>query len=187
MAVGLDRLERKLEKLERFFKKRRVSAEGSTTTNPSSSKSDSIFRTFPQPPFIRPTSTRMLAREELSLPVRPTQRSQSLPEPPSTPRLLSLTSDEAEPTASLAPLPLSSPRLSQPPCIPKRSSSLSPNRRPASLASLAELLEFSFANPPRQRAFAQSTSLTSRSRSGSISPRAQLDRKRHSDVPDRTH
>ena len=186
MAVGLDRLERKLEKLERFFKKRRVSAEGSTTTNPSSSKSDSIFRTFPQPPFIRPTSTRMLAREELSLPVRPTQRSQSLPEPPSTPRLLSLTSDEAEPTASLAPLPLSSPRLSQPPRIPKRSSSLSPNRRPASLASLAELLEFSFANPPRQRAFAQSTSLTSRSRSGSISPRAQLDRKRHSDVPDRT-
>lgn len=186
MAVGLDRLERKLDKLEKFFRKRRASAEGSTTTKQSSSKSDSIFRTFPQPSFIRPTSTRMLAREELSLNARPTQRSQSLPEPPSTPRLLSLAPDETEPTASLASVLPSTPRLSQPPRIPKRSSSLSPNRRPTSLASLAELLEFSFANPPRQRVFAQPTFLTSRSRSGSISPRAQLDRKRHSDGPDRT-
>src|SRR5437016_1121249 len=91
MAGGLDRLERRLDKLERFFK-RKGSAGGTAVSAISSQrKSDSIFRTFPQPSFIRPTSTRMLARDEASLNLPPT-RAHSLPETPSTPRLMSLTS-----------------------------------------------------------------------------------------------
>ena len=184
MAVGLDKLERRLERLEKFFsKKRRGSsrvslASDGTPASPLSlsAMSDSIFRTFPQPSFIRPTSTRMFAREEVSLALRPEQRSHSLPETLGTPRLMSLTSTlEAESMLGSS--------ASQPPRIPKRSSSLSPTRRPASLASLGELLEFSFASPPRKRAANKSPS-ESRPRSGSISPKAQPNRRRQ---PDELH
>ncbi|KAK0631680.1 hypothetical protein B0T14DRAFT_7388 [Immersiella caudata] len=172
MAVGFDKLERRLERLEKFFsKKGRGSGRGSfaadgTPVSPLSlsAMSDSLFRTFPQPSFIRPTSTRMVARQEVSV----TKRSQSLPETPGTPRLMSLTQTlEEEPTPRTS--------ISRPPRIPKRSSSLSPARRPASLASLGELLEFSFANTPRSRT---AIKLESRSRSGSISPKAQSNRQR---------
>ncbi|KAK0657100.1 hypothetical protein B0T16DRAFT_51834 [Cercophora newfieldiana] len=181
MAVGLDKLEKRLERLEKYIsKKKRDLSRGSFAIDGKplsplslSAMSDSLFRTFPQPSFIRPTSTRMLAREEVSLTCRPEQRSQSLPETSSTHQHVSLTSAlEGEPAPSSG--------ISQPPQIPKRSSSLSPTRRPASLASLGELLEFSFANPPRKRTAAKSPSET-RSRSGSISPKAQLNRARHSD------
>jgi hypothetical protein len=178
MAVGLDKLERRFERLEKFFsKKRRGSSRGADGTSVSplslSAMSDSLFRTFPQPSFIRPTSTRMLAREEVSLTYRPEQRSQSLPETQGTPRLMSETAtleEELTPRTS----------ISQPPRIPKRSSSLSPTRRPASLASLGELLEFSFANTPRNRTAAKQQP-ESRSRSGSISPKTQPNRKLHLD------
>lgn len=182
MAVGLERWERKLDAIGGFFRKRRGSSRdvvSPTGTPTSPRKSDSIFRTFPQPSFIRPTSSRMLAREEVSMTVRSTQRAQSLPESSSTPRLMSLTSQpEDEPKAAPAPV---SPRVCQPPRIPKRSSSLSPKRRPASLASLAELLEFSFANTPRQRNATRPPLSISRTRTVSISPKAQPDRRRHSE------
>ncbi|KAK5658875.1 hypothetical protein OQA88_1689 [Cercophora sp. LCS_1] len=182
MAVGLDRLERKLDALEKFFRKRRGSgrdAPSQTNTPAAPRKSDSIFRTFPQPSFIRPISSRMMAREEVSIMVRSTQRAHSLPESPSTPRLISLTSQpEDEPKPSSPP---TSPRACQPPRIPKRSSSLSPTRRPASLASLAELLEFSFANSSRQRDATRPPLSISRTRTVSISPKAQPDRRRHSE------
>ncbi|KAK4444286.1 hypothetical protein QBC34DRAFT_415500 [Podospora aff. communis PSN243] len=178
MAVGLDKLERRFERLEKFFSKKRRgpgrAADGSLVSPLSlSAMSDSLFRTFPQPSFIRPTSTRMLAREEVSLTYRPEQRSQSLPETQTTPRLMSET-----PTLEEEPAPRTS--ISQPPRIPKRSSSLSPTRRPASLASLGELLEFSFANTPRTCTAAKHQP-ESRSRSGSISPKTQPNRKPHFD------
>ena len=179
MAGGLDRLEKKLERLERLFSKRRREPNRSSANSnvepippiSPSAQSDLIFRTFPPPSFIRPTSNRMVAREEVGFTSRVEQRSHSLPETPSTPRLMSLASeDEADSTSNGG--------LGQPPPIPKRSSSLSPTRRPGSLASLAELLEFSFAKPTRQRS-AQPVLRHSRSRSGSVSPKAQLNRKRH--------
>ncbi|KAK1757941.1 hypothetical protein QBC47DRAFT_296235 [Echria macrotheca] len=179
MAGGLDRLERRLDKLERFFK-RKGSAGGTVSGASSPRKSDSIFRTFPQPSFIRPTSTRMLARDEASLNLRPT-RAHSLPETPSTPRLMSLTSSnegEASPGSQFSTPRQPAPGLSVPPRIPKRSSSLSPTRRPASLASLAELLEFSFANSHRESDTMKPTLSRSRPRSGSISPTGKTGRRR---------
>lgn len=190
MEVALDKLEKQLEKqlgkhlekFESFFSKRRRSSGRSLfasvgeTPSPLSleAMSDAIFRTFPQPSFIRPTSTRMLAREEVSPTThRPDKRSQSLPEPPMTPPpTCHISLGECERRTSSSP--------GQPPRIPKRSSSLSPARRPASLASLGELLEFSFANSSRQRT-ASNPLLESRSRAGSVSPKAQPDRKRHPD------
>lgn len=179
MAAGFDKLERRLEKLGKVIaKKGRDLSRGSfgvDGTSPLSlaAVSDSILRTFPPPSFIRPTSSRMIAREEVSLTPRPEQRSKSLPETPGTPHL-------ASPTSTLEGEPTPRTSISQPPRIPKRSSSLGPARRPASLASLGELLEFSFANPPRKRAGPKLSS-ASGSRSGSISPTSQLHRTRHSD------
>ncbi|KAK0754257.1 hypothetical protein B0T18DRAFT_424676 [Schizothecium vesticola] len=174
MAVGLDGFEKKLDKLERFFKKRRGFARGFLALDgcPASraAMSDTVFRTFPQPSFIRPTSTRMLAREELSPNSRRFNRSGSLPE--------NYTDSSSETSSQLAPQttteshhvePRSSLSLVHPPRIPRRTSSLSPGRRSASLASLGELLELSFA--PSKSQAATMELVKARQRSGSVSPK----------------
>lgn len=178
MAVGLDGFEKKLDKLERFFKKRRGFARDFLALDgcPASraAMSDAVFRTFPQPSFIRPTSTRMLAREELSPTSRHFQRSSSLPEnstdfssevssEASSQRTLRTTTKNRDDEAR------SSLTLIHRPKIPRRASSLSPGRRSASLASLGELLELSFA--PSKSQVTTMELVKARSRSGSVSPK----------------
>ncbi|KAK0731054.1 hypothetical protein B0H67DRAFT_58143 [Lasiosphaeris hirsuta] len=197
MAVGLDGLEKGLDRLEKFFsKKKRASGRDSVTSDSSptspaalTAKSALDPQTFPEPSFIRPTSTRMRARDEVHLTSRLYQRAHSLPEAPSTPRSASLTStslssNEAKSTPAssvfdVVPV-LGPPVLDSPPRIPKRSSSLSPACRSGSLASLAELLEFSFANTASQHG-GNLMSRRAHSRSGSVSPRAKPCRKHQSD------
>ena len=174
MAVGLDGLEKKLDKLERFFKKRRGFARDFLALDgcPASraAMSDGVFRTFPQPSFIRPTATRMLAREELSPNSRHFKRWCSLPEN-STDSSSETSSQRASQTATESNHvePRSSLSLVRPPRIPRRTSSLSPGRRSGSLASLGELLELSFA--PSKSQAATMELVKARSRSGSVSPR----------------
>ncbi|KAK1827192.1 hypothetical protein QBC39DRAFT_362458 [Podospora conica] len=184
MAVGLDGFEKKLDKLERFFKRRRGFARDLLALDgcPASraAMSDAIFRTFPQPSFIRPTSTRMLAREEFSPTSRHFQRANSLPENP--------TDSSADAPSQLTPRkatkdnhvePRSSLTLTHRPHIPRRTSSLSPGRRSTSLASLGELLEFSFA--PSKSQVATMELVRARSRSGSVSPKTPPNNNQYSD------
>ncbi|KAH8891836.1 hypothetical protein GQ53DRAFT_806260 [Thozetella sp. PMI_491] len=124
MATGMDRLERNFDRLERFFKKRRsgpsrasVASSDRSSTCPSSRPEsfDLSVQKFPSPSFIRPTSTRMLARDDVVPVSRPSRRAQSLPEAPSTP--------ERRLSAETSPSTYSN-ILDQFPKIPQRSSSL---------------------------------------------------------------
>ncbi|KAK0734462.1 hypothetical protein B0T26DRAFT_73000 [Lasiosphaeria miniovina] len=187
MTAAFEKLERRLDRLERFFsKKRRVQpdsiaiGDGPISPLSLSPKPGAVFQTFPQPSFIRPMSTRMLAREEIAWTSKSNRRAQSLPESPSTPRLMSLTDSANEPATT----PVSSDENF--PYIPQRISSLSHRHR---TASLAELLEFSFSSENRKSADSSLSSPISRSRptsrsilrptSPSVSPKAQLNRKRN--------
>ncbi|KAK3329798.1 hypothetical protein B0H66DRAFT_38546 [Apodospora peruviana] len=172
MAAGLDKLERKFDQLEKFFsKKKRTTAResalldsGSVSLYQLSSLLNGGSQTFPQPSFIRPTSTRMLAREEFCLASKPARRAQSLPETPSTPGMLPLAS-----TSHVSPSTPVCNRLiiDSFPRIPQRSSSLSPKRR---VGSLAELLDFSFDNCSSERDHTPMPSPKCRSRASSKSP-----------------
>ncbi|KAK3694342.1 hypothetical protein B0T22DRAFT_68607 [Podospora appendiculata] len=190
MAVGLDRLERKFDQLKFFSRKRRTVPReldifdgGPNPVLPLLASLKAGSQTFPQPSFIRPTSTRMLARDEVILTPISSRRAQSLPEAPRTPRLISLASPAQERTP---PTGCGSPE--QPPQIPHRSSSLVARRRGASLAGL---LDFSFSDSYKDSEYSSTHSPGYRSRSGSrcstrptslsVSPKAQPDRKRHFD------
>ncbi|KAK3335779.1 hypothetical protein B0T19DRAFT_18416 [Cercophora scortea] len=190
MAVGLDRLERKFDQLKFFSKKRRAIPRelnifdgGPNPALPLLASLKAGSQTFPQPSFIRPTSTRMLARDEVILTPISSRRAQSLPEAPRTPRLISLASPAQERTPATG-----YGSLEQPPQIPHRSSSLVARRRGASLAGL---LDFSFSNSYKDSEDSSSPSPGYRSRFGSrcstrptslsVSPKAQPDRKRHFD------
>ncbi|KAK0660504.1 hypothetical protein QBC41DRAFT_40180 [Cercophora samala] len=185
MAVGLDKLER-LEKKFRLFstsRKRLVPRtpepeRESSSPDPWLTAGEDTSQTFPSPSFIRPTSQRMLARDEAVLSPRQSRRAQSLPDAPSTPRMNSLVSISASPRPSNHST--NSPR------VPQRTSSLSP-RSSRTSSSLAELLEFSFDgtgvlglgdNDTSERRSRSNSKVNPRSASSSVSPKAPINRKR---------
>ncbi|OIW34595.1 hypothetical protein CONLIGDRAFT_13631 [Coniochaeta ligniaria NRRL 30616] len=154
MAANFDKLEKSFDKLERLFSKRR---KGSLThepavrgnkhhdhTSPSHSPSPTLQPNsdpqiiFPSPSFLRPTTTRMLARDEVTVTVKSPRRAQSLPETPNSHGHGRMPSIDESISASVSPLPT----VTSYPKVPKRSSSLAQRRRDPSIASL---LEFSFA------------------------------------------
>ncbi|KAK4216986.1 hypothetical protein QBC37DRAFT_278129 [Rhypophila decipiens] len=196
MANGLEKLEKKWEHI---FRKRRGTQIEASNQSAGSTVSlldgPSLLETqkFPQPSFIRPTSTRMEARHDTFM-GRSGRRTRSLPEPSSDPSSSELLISD---TAATSPDPSSSPspgfsepiyapkepaspprrRVTYSPFpprldIPRRSSSLSPEQR-GSTNSLAELLEFSFENssgPSVGKKMSPMPSPRSRSRSSSRSP-----------------
>ncbi|KAK3990347.1 hypothetical protein QBC44DRAFT_358499 [Cladorrhinum sp. PSN332] len=184
MAVGLEtfeRLEKGLDRLERFFskKKKRVAPHSLVFSEdlPSTDR-EGFIPTFPSPSFIRPISSRMVAREEVNLSGRLARRAHSLPEPTGSSRLIS---SDINTTANRQ---LSvSPGCPQ---VPQRASSASSGPPPI---SLAELLEFSFSAKPSKesdnnvrpcRRSRSGSKTWSRCSSSSVSPGAQVTRKRRS-------
>lgn len=147
MASRLDMLEKNFDKLEKFFSKRRKAAAfrdslfgGSRSVTPAYPQApldrdhvEMSTQIFPHAPFIRPTSTRMRARDEVTLASHPVRRAQSLPETSNPPSQFPTRSPAETITSSLE--------------VPTRSSSLL--YKPAR-PSIAGLLEFSFAEKPRR-------------------------------------
>ncbi|KAL2166878.1 hypothetical protein VTG60DRAFT_2057 [Thermothelomyces hinnuleus] len=135
---------------------------------------------FPVPPYLRPTSSRMMAREEVLLQPLWARRARSLPESPSAPRIKTAAfsghnTDEKGPS------------------IPARHSSgyAGIAQRPSSPYSgsnvddpSTKLLQFSFSTASRESECNSSprrsrpSVRSHRSSSVSVSPRARLDRKR---------
>lgn len=192
MATGFEKWEKKIDRVERFFSKRRRTAlatresmfcvgnmshfiqselqqhesmeisplQALSMTSPTTSLPNTPPQLFPSPSFLRPTTTRMKAREEapltgtvksprLSCSSEP-RRAQSLPETPSLPhRLPSI--DEANSLTSSLLLSSSTASLGiLPPQVPKRTSSLFRRRR-REPSAVPELLEFSFDQKPRRK------------------------------------
>ncbi|KAK3310705.1 uncharacterized protein B0T15DRAFT_46279 [Chaetomium strumarium] len=199
MATRFEKLDKQLDRLEKLFSRKKrpedlhVSDQlqgRAATPIPVFPESGTASQRFPQPSFIRPTSSRMVAREEVLMTPRTSRRARSLPEPsPSAPRLAPSTprADGRDSTSSGAPeqcSPVASRHSS--PDIPKRSSSLHPKGRRDE--PLSELMGFSFPSPPKGANDSLSPSRRPRSLSKSItrhvsmslSPKAQVDRKRHS-------
>lgn len=191
--MGIDRLEKRLDRLERFFhRKRKLSPRNSTIIESGSlshSASTPTIQQFPTPSFIRPTSTRMLAREEVTLTSQCARRTKSLPDSPSDSHSASFSTFEHGSRTGFTPR-----RRIQGPSVPQRSSSLVSRQKDA---SLAELLEFSFSGRSTKSHDELSALSMRRSRSGhkspsrstsiSISPRAQPRRKRNPDLHIHTH
>ncbi|KAK4167064.1 hypothetical protein QBC43DRAFT_312059 [Cladorrhinum sp. PSN259] len=185
MAVGsetLERLEKGFDRLERFFsrKKRAVPHNLILTEEIRPTVTDWFISTFPSPSFIRPISSRMVAREEANLSGRLARRAHSLPEPTGSSRLLSMASDVSVTADRQLCVSSSFPQA------PHRASSLG-TRTPST--SLVGLLEFRFPHDsskegedrlrPSRRSRSGSKS-SSRCSSASVSPGAQVTRKRRS-------
>ncbi|KAK4465578.1 hypothetical protein QBC42DRAFT_343749 [Cladorrhinum samala] len=185
MAVGfetLERLEKGLDRLEKFFKKKKVAPHSLVfhETKPSMI-SEGFTPTFPSPSFIRPTSSRMVAREEATLSGRIPPRAHSLPGPAGSPCLISLgqgvgATADAQTYANLGR-----------PDVLQRASSLNARTKPPT--SLPELLEFSFSVGPSKDSYdssrpcrrsRSSSNAKSRCSSTSVSPGAPVLRKRSS-------
>ncbi|KAH8905213.1 hypothetical protein BR93DRAFT_774042 [Coniochaeta sp. PMI_546] len=157
MAANFDKLEKGFDRLERLFSKRRkgsldcgslrrankhhrlTSPSPSPTPTPQSKPDPQIF---PSPSFLRPTTTRMLARDEVKVTVSSPRRAQSLPETPSGHNRMPSIEE------TISPLVSSLPAVSSYPQVPKRSSSLLQRNRDKSIAGL---LEFSFAEKHTRR------------------------------------
>ncbi|KAK4132364.1 hypothetical protein BT67DRAFT_86960 [Trichocladium antarcticum] len=171
MATGREKLERQFDRLERlFYKKRATTAQhsfvfGDSPVTPTPfSAPDGFIPTFPQPTFIRPTSSRMVAREEVAWTPRSMRRARSLPESPYTPHLTS----PPTPTSGGQPVTLAD-MTDQCPNIPLRLTSLGPNiSPPPSLVGLGPdkpdplpgLQEFGFpTTPPESEADSSSSRL----------------------------
>lgn len=191
MATKFEKLDKQLDRLEKLFsrKKRTVESHEPAATNESAATNrpatpitfrpgfDATTQTFPLPTFIRPTSSRMVAREEVHWSPHSTRRARSLPEPTSAPRLAAPAADDCP------PLPARYSAVGH--GIPQRSSSIYPASSRDDPCS--ELLDFSFSTPsrsdddssPGRRSRANSKSLT-RPSSVSVSPKARADRKRYS-------
>ncbi|KAK0624737.1 hypothetical protein B0T17DRAFT_590593 [Bombardia bombarda] len=160
MAVGLEKFEGKLDRLEKFFRKKRPAARESVVLEPTeitpltpamldpdeitaltlAMNAEAGIPTFPAPSFIKPTKARMVARDE------PGQgrRAQSVPDAHKwrrssrAPRLASSLSTHNKPQTRSK---LSQGTVDILPMVPKRSSSLGPR---CIEVSLAGLLEYSF-------------------------------------------
>src|SRR5687768_1105949 len=97
MATGFEKLDKQLDRLEKLFsrKKRATDSHASDaqkTTRPATPMPflagfDATRMKFPQTSYIRPTTSRMMAREEVLLSPNSTRRARSLPESPSIPQL----------------------------------------------------------------------------------------------------
>ncbi|KAK4150263.1 hypothetical protein C8A00DRAFT_18169 [Chaetomidium leptoderma] len=204
MAIGFEKLDKRLDRLDKLFSRKKRAAESdsavtsNTPTTPSqlSTTFDATIERFPTPSFIRPTSSRMVARDEPLFTPHSARRARSLPESPRTPRLKTspLLADDGTPTGSF-----DAPEDCPP--IPARYSSLgpgihdAPRRTPLLYHDTGrddpspELQDFSFSTasreseeedaPSRRRPRPSSRSLT-RPISFSVSPRARVDRKRYS-------
>ncbi|EGS16976.1 uncharacterized protein CTHT_0073010 [Thermochaetoides thermophila DSM 1495] len=198
MAASLEKLEKQLDRLEKLFSKRKKSKpshdlgravpEAASSTWFQQEDDDDLVH-FPQPPFIRPTSSRMVARDELLMAPRLTRRARSLPESPSTPRLTTPTKPGSSSTR-LADSPQSTrpdpktpkkgllPKLR--PDIPRRSSSLF--LAAATFDIPPELFELNFSSPTGRTEYSLSSGRSPAKSASpvSVSPKSQVERKRRS-------
>lgn len=200
MATRFEKLDKHFDRLEKLFSRKKKGSELHASdiaiSRPATPiqlppGSDANTQTFPQPSFIRPTSSRMVAREEVLLTPHSGRRALSLPEPPSTPRLPSSVPSTNSPrlTGCEAPvncLPIPARYSSVGSAIPQRSPLCYPDASRDDPSF--EFLEYSFStaskesrndSSPRRRSRSSFKSL-SRSANGSVSPRARGDRKRYS-------
>ncbi|KAL2176059.1 uncharacterized protein P884DRAFT_40811 [Thermothelomyces heterothallicus CBS 202.75] len=190
MATGYEKFDKQLDRLEKLFSRKKRAAyshdSAATGTRPTAqmpfltNSNATTAQAFPVPPYLRPTSSRMMAREEVLLQPLWARRARSLPESPSAPRIKTAAfsghgTDEKGPS------------------IPARHSSGYPGiaQRPSSPYSgsnvddpSTKFLQFSFStasresecnSPPRR---SRPSVRSHRSSSVSVSPRARLDRKR---------
>ncbi|GAB1310779.1 UspA domain-containing protein [Madurella fahalii] len=198
MTTGIEKLERKFDRLEKLFPWKRKEAASldiavlesrPITPIPLSPTSGADAQTFPRPSFIRPTSSRMVAREEVAFGRDSMRRARSLPESSSSRSLVSTVTQAQGDKAATDSGPLGGcPEIPQRlsslgPGIPQRSSSLS--RSPSRIASLAQLLEFGFPAAHKKgrdsssgRRSTSGSKSVPRSTSVSVSQKAQVNRKR---------
>ncbi|KAJ4296167.1 hypothetical protein N0V88_004871 [Collariella sp. IMI 366227] len=161
MAPG-DKFDRQLDRLEKLFsrKKRadelhnRLQLSRPLNSGPIPAEFDATTQRFPQPSFIRPKSSRMMAREEVLLTASSTRRARSLPDSPRTPRLRT-------PASSAYSSQLTGSELSDlSPPVPKRLSSLGAGVSLRSSSLYSDLdendtlpdLKFAFPSPPKKGA-----------------------------------
>lgn len=187
MAVGLEtleRLEKGFDRLERFFKKKKAAPQSLIFHETKlSANLEGFIPAFPSPSFIRPTSSRMVAREEVTLSGRISPRAHSLPGPTGSSCLISLEHDIGAAADSQTSANPDFPNVS----VSQRASSLNARAKPPT--SLSELLEFSFSVSPSKdscgrsrpcRRSRSSSKTKSRCSSASVSPGAPVSRKRRS-------
>ncbi|KAL2193769.1 hypothetical protein P885DRAFT_80993 [Corynascus similis CBS 632.67] len=182
MATGYEKFERQLDRLEKLFsRKKRVAYAQKPAV--AGTNVDATARSFPVPPYLRPTSSRMMAREEVLLPPHSARRARSLPETPSTPHLRAAACRAHDSDDKYPSIPTR--HCSSFPGMAQRSSSPYSGSRTDDPSS--KLLEFSFSaaskgskceSSPTRRC-RPSSRLSNRS-SVSVSPRARPDRKRYS-------
>ncbi|KAB5580208.1 hypothetical protein GE09DRAFT_429655 [Coniochaeta sp. 2T2.1] len=158
-ANNFDRIEKKsLDRFERLFSKRgrnsstreipsrlnkhhqpQHQTQHQHLTSPSPTpQTDPETPTFPSPSFLRPTTTRMLARDEVKVTARSQRRAQSLPETPNSHARMPSIDESISASISYSS---TTTLLTSFPRVPSRSSSLLQRRRDPSIAGL---LEFSF-------------------------------------------
>ncbi|KAH6650331.1 hypothetical protein F5144DRAFT_41670 [Chaetomium tenue] len=197
MAMRFEKLDKQLDRLEKLFSRKKKTTEPhasavQTTTQPATPMSslegfDATLRKFPQTSYIRPTSSRMVAREEVILSPNAGRRARSLPEPPSTPRLPPSESTISNENDGCPPIPARYSSF-RPSDDQRSSSSVYPDSSNDGPSS--GHLEFSFStvssdfdcdSSPRRRSRPISKPLI-RTQSVSASPKARLDRKRYSTV-----
>ncbi|KAK4144906.1 uncharacterized protein C8A04DRAFT_36262 [Dichotomopilus funicola] len=198
MATRFEMLDKQLDRLERLFARKKrvtefddnseVARKRPATPIPFSPRFDATSMSFPQPSYIRPTSSRMMAREEISMAPQYIRRARSLPEASNTPSL-GAPAPENESTTAVGDV------LSEFPAVPSRqpsiaasiamrSSSSSPQAR--SGRPSPELMEFTF-SPSSAGPDSDSSATGRRSRTGtrtpirtpSVSPKAQSGRTRY--------
>ncbi|KAB5551091.1 hypothetical protein GE09DRAFT_159927 [Coniochaeta sp. 2T2.1] len=153
-ASNFERREKSLDRFERLFSKRGRSSstrailsrlnkhhqpQHQHLTSPSPTpQPDPETQTFPSPSFLRPTTTRMLARDEVKVTARSQRRAQSLPETPNSHVRMPSIDESISASISYSSTTTISTSF---PRVPSRSSSLLQRRRDPSIAGL---LEFSF-------------------------------------------
>ncbi|KAK3300781.1 uncharacterized protein B0H64DRAFT_23001 [Chaetomium fimeti] len=194
MASRFEMLDKQLDRLEKLFsrKKRATDSHASdaqSTTRPATPMPfltgfDATTLKFPQASYIRPTSSRMMARDEVLLSPN-SRRARSLPESPSTPRLPASASTTGNENDGCPAIPA---RYSSFGSSAIQRSSLCPDSSNDDTSS--DFLEFSFSTASRDSDCDTTPSRRSRPVSKplirtptvSVSPKARPDRKRHSTV-----
>ncbi|AEO53826.1 hypothetical protein MYCTH_114083 [Thermothelomyces thermophilus ATCC 42464] len=190
MATGYEKFDKQLDRLEKLFSRKKraayshdSAATGIRPTTPMPFLTNSNATTaqaFPVPPYLRPTSSRMMAREEVLLQPLWARRARSLPESPSAPRIKTAAfsghnTDEKGPS-------IPARHSSGYPGIAQRPSSPYPGSNVDDPST--KLLQFSFSTASRESECNSSprrsrpSVRSHRSPSVSVSPRARLDRKR---------
>jgi hypothetical protein len=192
MAMRFEKLDKQLDRLEKLFsrKKRATDPHASdtqTTTRPATPMPflagfDATRLKFPQASYIRPTSSRMMAREEVLLSPNSTRRARSLPESPRTSQLPASPSTTDNENDECPATPARHPSFGS---SVVQQSSLYPDSSNDDTSS--DFLEFSFSTVSRDSDCDPSPSRCSRplskplirTPSVSISPKAGPDRNRY--------